>query len=204
MNELQEYNVQPTSLLPILAPRFEHYLTLHRVVPCSTYSYAARGFHDLPVIECTRHGQKCKTGESWMYLAIPAGARLAALGSDERLYVGAQTQDRMFRGDGLDGENYHHAEMRAGNGGDTPVSFLQAGRKIEIHRIAEPSIAIAVSQTPELAALRPLLSQPRQGQKHCGYWFEQYVLLTEPGRWRWNIQPAGSAIATLVSVARAM
>ena len=102
----------------------EHYLTLQRVDTFRKYNYAKRNYFDLPVIEVSRHGQKCKNGESWLYFAVPSNARLNSLAPEDRLYVGAQKQDRMFRGDGLNGNNYHHAEMRKGNGDDNPVAFL--------------------------------------------------------------------------------
>ena len=96
-------------ILPFVAKYAEHYLTLHRLHPTRTYNYLARKVENEPVIEVTRHAQKCRIGESWMYIAVPSGARLIDLGREEKLYVGAQTTDRMFRGDGLGGDNFHHA-----------------------------------------------------------------------------------------------
>jgi hypothetical protein len=183
--------------LPHLAGAFERYLTLHRVNPARTYSYAARGFSNLPVIDVTQHGPKCKSGESWMYVAAPEGASLYALGPTDRLYVGAQTQDRMFRGDGGGGANYHHAEMRAGNGKDTPVAFLQTGRGIEIHRASADAIRNRVEKTAELDPLVLLLRQPTTTKRHLGWWFEQYVLYREPGQWRWNTARADRVVAEL-------
>src|SRR5687768_16919984 len=133
-------------LLALFAPYFERYLTLERVHPIKTYDYVARGFRGEPVIDLTMHGPKCKRGESWVYVAIPHGRRLDALKSDEKLYVGAQTQDRMFRGDGGIGRtNYHHAEMRSGNGADNPISLLRSGTKIDIHRGAADALEKAVA-----------------------------------------------------------
>ena len=181
-------------ILQYLAPSFEHYLTLEGVHPTRTYNYAARGYTGLPVIEVTQHRPKCKIGESWLYVAAPATARLGTLGSGEKLYVGAQTQDRMFRGDGMGGSNYHHAEMRAGNGNDNPISFLKAAQKIHIHRISAHAIGTAVSKTPALASLAKLLLQPRTTRKHVGYWFEQYILFHEHSQWRWNTAVADNGI----------
>jgi hypothetical protein len=67
------------NILPFLAPSFELYLTLERVHPTRTYDYKKKGFANLPVIEVTHHGQKCKLGESWMYIATPVGARISSL-----------------------------------------------------------------------------------------------------------------------------
>lgn len=188
-------------LLPYLASSFEHYLTLERVHPERTYNYAKRGFSDLPVIEVSQHRAKCKQGDSWMYVATPLGAELARLRDEEKLYVGAQTQDRMFRGDGLDGNNYHHGEMRAGNGQDNPVAFLKTGRRIGIHRVAAHDIAKVVSVTPELSRLKALLQQPRTPRKHVGYWFEQYIIHSQRGKWRWNTASADRALEKILSQA---
>lgn len=119
-----------------------------RVHPTQTYNYAKRNFFNLPVIDVQLHGRKCTIGESWLYFAIPAEAARSALRREDRLYVGAQTQDRMFRGDGLDGRNFHHAEMRAGNGEDSPEAFLKTGYQIAIYRVSAESIAKIVPRTP--------------------------------------------------------
>ena len=185
-------------ILHYLAPSFEHYLTLERVHPTRTYNYAKRGYKDLPIIEVTRHRPKCKIGESWLYVAVPAEAHLGGLGSGEKLYVGAQTRDRMFRGDGMDGNNYHHAEMRAGNGDDNPVNFLKAGQKIHIHRISAEEIEATVAKTPAMTSLVRLLQQPRTVRKHMGYWFEQYILFHEHVQWRWNTATANNGIRMLL------
>ncbi len=186
------------SLLPFLAPCFEHYITLERVNPSRTYDYKSRNMFNLPVFESTVHRPKCSIGESWTYLAIPRGARIELLGSNERLYVGAQTQDRMFRGDGLRGENFHHAQMRSGNKSDTPEALLKAGEKIEIHRVRARDFIDVVMNSAELIKLKPLLSQPVKSKTHIGYWCEQYILHSEAGQWRWNTQPAEEDIARIL------
>lgn len=188
------------NILPFLSSSFDLYLTLEQVHPTRTYDYKKKGFAGLPVIEVTQHGPKCKQGESWMYIATPVGAKIGSLDPNERLYVGAQTQDRMFRGDGFDGSNYHHAQMRAGNGGDTPVSLLKSGRRINVHRISATTLAALVDASSELRFLVPLLKQPRAARKHIGYWFEQYVLFAEPGLWRWNTAAAEKEIAGIFAI----
>lgn len=189
--------MSPPNLLPSAASVAERYLTLLRAHPTKTYSYAKRGYFDLPVIEVEQHGPKCKQGESWLYFAVPDGADLRALLAGERLYVGAQTQDRMFRGDGLDGANYHHAEMRAGNGDDTPLAYLQAGHRIAVYRAQADRIAAMVQAQPVLSRLQVLVQQPRTPTTHLGWWFEQYVLFSEPRQWRWNTAPANKALSRL-------
>ncbi|OQK17628.1 hypothetical protein AU255_07120 [Methyloprofundus sedimenti] len=184
------------NLIAYLTPVAEHYLTLLRVHPSKRYNYATRGYFDLPVIEVDQHGPKCKRGESWLYFAVPANAGLTALAPQERLYVGAQTQDRMFRGDGLR-NNYHHAEMRAGNGSDNPASFLASGQQITIFRAPAYQIQALISETPALGLLRVLAEQPRTPKKHLGWWYEQYVLHSEPRQWRWNTAAADKSFAKL-------
>lgn len=195
--------IPKVNLLPFIAPLFERYITLDRVHPHRTYCYKKRGLSGLPVIEFTRYRPKCEEGDSWLYIATPTGAELGRLGKDEKLYVGSQTQDRMFRGDGLKGDNFHHAEMRKGNSfdsSDTPVAFLQSGRKIDIHRIRSADIAGVVCKTPELDFLAPLPRQPRTLRKHLGYWFEQYVLFVEPPPlWRWNSSAANKALPQILA-----
>lgn len=180
------------SLIAHLAPHIERYLTLERVHPHATYHYKARGFFDLPVIESTFHAPKCRP-DSWLYVAAPSGSSLADLSPSDKLYVGSQTADRMFRGDGMGGKNFHHAQMRAGNGDDTLVNHLRAGHRVDIHRIAEAGLRQAVLATAALRRLAPLLEQPTQ---HVGYWFEQFVLHEDGRAWRWNTAPVeGRALA---------
>ncbi|MCY4745647.1 hypothetical protein NYO99_11745 [Pelomonas sp. UHG3] len=186
------------SLIPAAASVAERYITLKRAQPSRTYDYAKRGMFGLPVFETELHAPKCKSGESWIYFAVAEGANPMALQARERLYVGAQTQDRMFRGDGMRGENFHHAQMRAGNGSDTPHAFLLSGKSIVIYRSASQRLASAVNADPALARLRTLTEQPRTARQHLGWWYEQYVLLSEPGQWRWNTAPADSTLASLL------
>jgi hypothetical protein len=185
------------NLIAHLTPVAERYLTLLRVHPSKRYNYAKRGYFDLPVIEVERHGPKCKIGESWLYFAVPSDAKLGSLDPNDRLYVGAQTQDRMFRGDGLDGDNYHHAEMRKGNGENNPVSFLGTGKQIVIFRARADSIAHLVSRVSELQPIQLLAEQPSTPKKHLGWWYEQYVLYSEQKQWRWNTAEADKSLAKI-------
>lgn len=185
------------SLIPAAATVAERYITLKRAHPSQTYDYAKRGTFGLPVFESERHAAKCKIGESWIYFAIPEGANPQALQTQERLYVGAQTQDRMFRGDGMRGENFHHAQMRAGNGADTPHAMLHSGKPIVIYRSEAQRLAAAIEADPALARLRILSEQARTARQHLGWWYEQYVLFSEAGQWRWNTNPAESILGRL-------
>lgn len=186
-------------LMPHLASVAEHYLTLHRVDPVRTYNYIARELRDQPVIECTRHLPKCAQGESWLYVAIPEGSQLRDLDPQDRLYVGSQTQDRMFRGDGMSGNNFHHAEMRTGNGSDNLLSFLRSGNQARVYRFSASRIHEVVSACSELQALSPLTKQAEGNRKHPAWWFEQYLLHSERGMWRWNSAPATKLIADVLT-----
>lgn len=185
-------------LLPLLAKSLERYITLRRVVTGDTYDYAKRGMFRLPVIESQRHLPKCTLGESWLYVASPEGAPLDALRDEDRLYLGSQTQDRMFRGDRRGGDNFHHAEMRKGNGADNLVTYLQAGGSVVIHRVASSRIAEVVGARPETAFLRKLADQPRTKRSHPAYWFEQYILSVQAGQWRWNTASASATVWSLL------
>lgn len=180
-----------------LGPHFERYLTLERIHPQATYNYKARNLFDQPVIDVTFHAQKCRK-DSWLYVAAPTGISLADLGSSDKLYVGSQTSDRMFRGDVPGPRNFHHGSMRAGNGEDTLVSYLRGGHRVDIHRIDEAGLRRAILGTASLQRLAPLLAQ---STKHVGYWFEQFVLYEEGHAWRWNTAPADTrAVAVFRSL----
>lgn len=181
-------------LIPHIASVAEHYLTLHRVHPKLTYNYIARGIRGEPVIECTRHLAKCAIGESWIYFAVSSGSNLCRLENQDKLYVGAQTQDRMFRGDGLSGDNFHHAEMRAGNGTDRLIAFLKTEGQVSVYRVSAIRICEIILSNTDLVSLRPLLTQPLTKQRHRAWWFEHYVLFREPKVWRWNTDPAARVI----------
>ena len=183
------------NVVSLLAPYFEKYLTLERVHPTKTYDYRARGFIGWPVIDVTLHKPKCAR-DSWLYIAVRCGSNLASLAPEDKLYVGSQTMDRMFRGDGLNGSNFHHAQMRAGNGHDNPVTYLRSAQKVDIHRMPAATIRRTVAEVPELATLQLLLQQPKQ---HVGYWFEQFILHTERGQWRWNTAAATGAVQSILN-----
>lgn len=183
-------------VVKLLAPYFERYVTLERVHPTKTYNYKARGFFDWPVIEITMHRPKCSTS-SWLYIAAPFGADLAKLEPTEKLYVGSQTADRMFRGDGMDGLNFHHAQMRSGNGDDTPVNYLNAGGRVDLYRMAEPSMKRALAEVSSFAQIAAPLAA--MTTKHLGYWLEHVILAKDTKQWRWNTAAANRAVIRLVT-----
>lgn len=182
------------NVLASLAPYFERYLTLERVHPTATYNYKARGFFNWPVIDVTMHRPKCTSG-SWLYVAAPTDAALSVLAADQKLYVGSQTGDRMFRGDDMGGRNFHHAQMRAGNGDDTPVNYLQSGRRVDLHRIGETSMRRALSETQSLAKVASAINS--MSKNHLGYWLEHVILALAPKQWRWNTAAADREAARI-------
>lgn len=196
---MQQPDIALPDIIPFVAKYAEHYLTLHKVHPTRTYNYLARELRNQPVIKASRHASKCRIGETWMYIAIPTGSKLNSLTQEEKLYVGAQTQDRMFRGDHLDGDNFHHAEMRAGNGPKNLISFLQSGQEVEVYRFSGTQMREVVNSKIELHALSDLILQPHTARKHLGWWFEQYVLYREPNKWQWNSDPADKIIHKVIS-----
>jgi hypothetical protein len=183
-------------LLASLAPHFERYLTLQRVHPTATYNYKARGFFNWPVIDVTMHRPKCTPG-SWLYVAVLKDADLSSLRSDEKLYIGSQTGDRMFRGDGMSGRNFHHAQMRAGNGDDTPVNYLRSGRRVDLHRLGEGSMRRALAEVPSLSKLAVAINSSTRN--HLGYWLEHLILAKEPKHWRWNTAAADREAVRMMS-----
>lgn len=193
------------NLVSHLALVAQPYLTLLRLHPTKKYTYASRTkpgapVRQHPVIEFELHESKCKEGESWMYFAIPASTPISAIAPEDRLYVGAQTQDRMFRGDRLNGTNFHHAEMRSGNGAENLEAFLASGKSVMVYRAAAQQIAKLLTTVPELDSLRTLCEQPTSPRKHLGWWLEQYVLHAESKQWRWNTCPADKLVVKLFPV----
>lgn len=183
--------------LVALAANFEHYLTLVRLVPGQSYNYAARQAFNLPVIEHRRHAPKCARGEEWTYVAVPAGADLGGLTTNQRLYVGAQTSDRMFRGDSKLGENFHHDQMRKGRGQDSLPTYLAATGSVDVYRL--PMHLLRMQKQPD-PVTRRILALPASSRNHLGYWAEQLLLLRS-GPWRWNVaQPSTSTVDTLRGV----
>lgn len=168
-----------------IIPFGEKYIELVNVSDNETYDYKARNMFNLPVIKNNRLLYKCKNGESWMYIAIPSEKTLTTLSDNDYLYVGAQTQDRMFRGDGFKGANFHHKEMRAGNASDSLVNYLKVTGSVDIYRFDAYQIEKAILQT-ECLPVEFLIHKPRTKTKHLGYWFEQYLLKQKSHLWRWN------------------
>lgn len=186
-------------LIPFVAKYAEHYLTLHRVHATHTYNYVAKDFYNNPVIEVSRHAKKCSAGETWMYVAVAGGSKLDNLSREEKLYVGAQTSDRMFRGDKPKVENFHHAQMRKGKGPNNLISFLRSGKEVEVYRFSGSRMRETINSIYEFQLLSMLIRQPLPPRAHLSWWFEQYVLHRELEHWQWNTKGAEKIIQKFLS-----
>lgn len=182
---------------------FSPYLTLTGLVPGATYSYNARGSSNHPCVTLTWHQKKVGgQGQSWLYMAVKRGASLSHLVPGERLYVGSQTRDRMFRGDvARHTQNFHHADMRSEGKGDSLENYLATGEQVDILIANADTLRRAIVQDPTtMAPLIPALTAPTAPiarGKHFAYWIEQYILIEEVGQWRWNKKGADRAAIRL-------
>lgn len=170
--------------IQLLAPAFESYITIHGVDAARTYNYAAKGFFGYSAVRHTRHRPKCAAGESWLYVALPSGATPATITDADKLYVGAQTSDRMFRGDDCEMENFHHNQMRCDGKQDGLVPYLRAtGRGVEIFRASAASLLRVIRSEPSARWLERL-----SDHRHFGELVESLVLHLEPPvqAWKWN------------------
>jgi hypothetical protein len=176
---------------------FQPYLSVKGIRIDQSYNYAARGMFDLPIFDLAMHRSKTPKG-AWTYLAVPAGSSLSALKENERLYVGCQTSDRMFRGDfdkELRGKNFHHHQMRTGRNGDNAETYLKSGMRFDIFVLDAQSLLLKIANDSSLSHLTELMSQLGN---HPGYWLEQFILATQSGRWRWNQKGAESGVLSFL------
>lgn len=170
-----------------------------------TYTYKART-KDLrhPIVEHRAHERKASAG-SMIYLAVDSEANLLDLKAGEKLYVGSQSGiDRMFRGDGMKGGNFHHAQMREGNNGQGLLSYLARGRKVTIYRVSSADLMRLVDANSCMVRYKPLVSGRlalSRGRDFAGYWFEQLILRDEKSEWAWNTQGAhADAVQAMAAV----
>ena len=159
----------------------------------STYTYKARSKEPFPVVTHKLHKEKCKPG-SWLYVALDSKADIKNIKNSDKLYIGSQTQDRMFRGDGLKGTNFHHLEMRKGNQHLNLINFLEAGNEVIIYRLGKDQLFQIAENEPDLKRIRPIISSSKiqKFTNSPGYWFEQIVLYQEKECWDWNTKHSDS------------
>lgn len=183
-----------------IAPHVTPYLTISGLTG-RTYTYEARfKKRRFPVLNHTMHQEKCAPG-AMLYMAVAADADVRQLKPGEKLYVGSQcANDRMFRGDGLDGENFHHAEMREGNLGQGLEAYVAQGGKVTIYTLASATLVRLAAKVPALRKMGALARGEANLplRYHGGYWAEQLILRDEFAQWAWNTQPASyKALAVL-------
>lgn len=170
-----------------------------------TYLYKVRTQEQKhPVVDHRMFERKASAG-SMVYFAVDSEANLHNLKPGEKLYVGSQSSsDRMFRGDGMNGENFHHAQMREGNAGEGLLTYLAKGRKVTIYRVSSLDLKRLVETQSSMSRYQPMVNGQlalSRGRDLAGYWFEQLILREEKSEWAWNTQGAHAdalkAIATV-------
>jgi len=183
-----------------LSRYFQKYITITGLTG-ETYTYKARSDKNYPVVDYVLHKEKCKLG-SWLYIAVDGNSDLNNLDNAQKLYVGSQTQDRMFRGDGLKGKNFHHLEMRKGFGQNNLEEYLQKGRTVEIYIISKGVLERGAAEAPELEHIAPILADDslRKYANHPAYWYEQIILSEEKRSWSWNEKGADSKAQEIIKL----
>ena len=177
----------------LLANHFTPYITITGLVENKAYPYKRFPGEIFPMVSHVMHLEKCKgKGNSWLYIAVDEGANLSTLNDKQKLYVGSQTIDRMFRGDGFKGKNFHHTEMRKGNGVRNLISYLRCGNKVKIYVLQGSKLFSLTEQLEDFKKLAPLINRPSFNSKviHPGFWFEQLILRESSNQWAWNTNGA--------------
>lgn len=182
-------------LIATLASHLTPYITISGLAG-HTYTYRKRfGDRQFPVMAHTMHQRKGAPG-AMLYVAVAAEADLHQLKQGQKLYVGSQgSVDRMFRGDGLNGGNFHHAQMREGNHGQGLETHVACGGKVVIYAISSSKLAELADSIPQLRKFKQLASGEvalSRGRNHAGFWAEQTILRDELAQWAWNSQGTSS------------
>lgn len=180
-----------------MAPLMKPYVTLIGVDGAKTYNYAKRQMYGLPIIRHQMHLDKMRE-DSIIYMALPNEVDRRSITENDLLYVGSQSgPDRMFRGDGLSGLNFHHAEMRKGRGYKNLVTHLNERGSVTIFYAKGVLIAEQLSSHPFFQGYSDYLrviaeSQRDKRNKKMGHGFaiEQMVLIREGVCWQWNTKGA--------------
>lgn len=190
-------------IISILAASAVPYIEINGLTG-GTYTYKARTQDQRHPIVDHRMLEKKASAGSMLYLAVDADAELKKLKSTEKLYVGSQSDtDRMFRGDGMKGLNFHHAQMREGGGANGLISYLAKGKKVKIFRISSSDLKRLTESNLAMARYKPMVNGQlslSRGRNFAGYWFEQLILRDEKPDWAWNTQGAhADAVAAMAA-----
>lgn len=107
----------------------------------------------------------------------------------------------MFRGDGLKGKNFHHQEMRNGNGLVNLEEYLEKGNKVEIYVISKNILEKATKEEPSLKKYEVLISDTslKKYSQHPAYWYEQIILSEENNCWAWNSKGADNKAFKIIN-----
>ena len=109
---------------------------------------------------------------------------------DQKLYVGSQKNDRMFRGPT---NNFHHKQMRKGNGLNNLEEYLKEGKTVDIYIISKDVLVSRAANDPKLKYISVILSDNSlKRTDHPGHWYEQTILFEEKSSWSWNTKGPNS------------
>ena len=173
------------STIKLLSRFFEKYITITAITD-KTYTYRREIW---PVVVHDLHREKCKRG-SWLYIAVNGNSDLNDLHDYQKLYVGSKKNDRMFRG--LK-NNFHHKQMRKGNGLNNLEEYLKEGETVDIYIISKDVLMNRAANDPKLKYISLILSDNSLNDTdHPGYWYEQTILYEEKQSWSWNTKGADS------------
>lgn len=186
------------SLTDLLAPLMKPYVTLIEVDDgAKPYNYEKRQMFGLPIIRHRMHLDKIR-GDSIIYMALPNEVDRRSITKNDLLYVGSQSgSDRMFRGDGLSGLNFHHAEMRKGRGYKNLLTHLNDRGSVTIFYAKGVLIAEQLSThsffqgySDYLRAIAESQRDKRNKKMGHGFAIEQMLLIKEGACWQWNTKGA--------------
>ena len=170
----------------ILSSHFKIYIKIKGLTG-ETYTYRSKNH---PVVDYEIHKEICKNG-SWLYIAVEGNSDVMNLNDSQKLYVGCKKERaRMFRP--LKGKNFHHKQMRKGNGQNNLEEYLQIGGTVDIYIISKDILEILAAEDTELQYMRAILvNSPKKHREHPAHWYEQIILYQEKSSWSWNTQGAG-------------
>jgi len=180
-----------------LSRKFKKYITIKGFTG-EEYTYKKRSDKNYRVVDIELHKEKCKPG-SWLYIAVEGNSDVIDLDDSQKLYVGSQTKDRMFRGDNLDGKNFHHEQIREVNGQNILEEYLEIGGTVDIFIIGKDILEELAAQVTELQFVSAILADASlKRTDQPGWWYEQIILSEEKESWSWNIKGAGSEVKKAV------
>lgn len=176
-----------------LAPIMRPYISITGASG-SYYTYKKKfGERRFPAVEIRMRTAKGSFG-AMLYIAVEAGSDLSNLAPGQKLYVGSSSaKDRMFRGDGFDGKNFHHEQMRTGNKDRNLERHIALGGQVDVYAASAAQLATLADTSERFKGMLPMARGEvalSRGRNHAGYWFEQLILRDQGSDWAWNSQGA--------------